>query len=43
METTIGVLGLIVAMLGLLLAWRSRSDQLLREIRDVLIAIHRKL
>jgi hypothetical protein len=42
-EIVIGFAGLVLTLLGLLIAWFSRTDKLLREIRDVLIDIREKL
>jgi len=38
-EAVVTLLGFLVTVLGLLLAWRSRTDRLLTEIRDVLVDI----
>jgi hypothetical protein len=39
MEIVLGVLGFLATLFGLLLAWGSRTDHLLTQIRDVLIDI----
>jgi hypothetical protein len=38
-EAAVTILGLILTVLGLLIAWGSRTDHLLTEIRDLLIDI----
>lgn len=39
MEAAIGIGALLIGLITLLLMWKSRTDQLLSEIRDVLIDI----
>jgi hypothetical protein len=41
-EIAVSLVGLVLALLGLLIAWFSRTDRLLTQIRDVLIEIRDK-